>query len=45
MAAHITIKEKIPAAFFSLEMSDMQLMQRMISSESRIPRKKSAAAF
>ena len=40
MAAHITIKEKIPAAFFSLEMSDMQLMQRLISSESKIPSEK-----
>ena len=37
MASHIAIKEKIPTAFFSLEMSDMQLMQRLISSESKIP--------
>ncbi len=36
MAAHTAIKEKIPTAFFSLEMSDMQLMQRLISSEARI---------
>jgi replicative DNA helicase len=40
MAAHIAIKEKIPTAFFSLEMSDMQLMQRLISSESKIPSEK-----
>ena len=40
MAAHIAIREKIPLAFFSLEMSDMQLMQRLISSESRIPSEK-----
>jgi replicative DNA helicase len=40
MAAHIAVKEKIPTAFFSLEMSDMQLMQRLISSESRIPSEK-----
>lgn len=40
MAAHTSIKEKIPTAFFSLEMSDMQLMQRLISSESRIPSEK-----
>lgn len=40
MASHIAIKEKIPTAFFSLEMSDMQLMQRLISSESRIPSEK-----
>ncbi len=37
MAAHIAIKEKIPTAFFSLEMSDMQLIMRLISSESKIP--------
>lgn len=40
MAAHTSIKEKIPTAFFSLEMSDMQLMQRLISSESKIPSEK-----
>ncbi len=40
MAAHTSIKEKIPTAFFSLEMSDMQLMQRLISSEARIPSEK-----
>jgi replicative DNA helicase len=40
MAAHTAIKEKIPTAFFSLEMSDMQLMQRLISSESKIPSEK-----
>ena len=32
MAAHIAIDEKIPTAFFSLEMSDMQLVQRLIAS-------------
>ncbi|HKL85012.1 MAG TPA: replicative DNA helicase [Treponemataceae bacterium] len=37
MAAHTSIKEHIPTAFFSLEMSDMQLMQRLISSEAKIP--------
>lgn len=40
MAAHTAVKEKIPTAFFSLEMSDMQLMQRLISQESRIPSEK-----
>ena len=40
MASHTAIKEKIPTAFFSLEMSDMQLMQRLISSESKIPSEK-----
>lgn len=37
MASHTSIKEKIPTAFFSLEMSDMQLTQRLLSAESRIP--------
>jgi replicative DNA helicase len=36
MAAHISITKKIPAAFFTLEMSDMALAQRLISSEARI---------
>jgi len=36
MAAHTAIKEKIPTAFFTLEMSDMALMQRLIASEARI---------
>ncbi|QQO08079.1 replicative DNA helicase [Breznakiella homolactica] len=36
MAANIAINDKIPTAFFTLEMSDMALMQRLISSEARI---------
>jgi replicative DNA helicase len=36
MAAHISIVRKIPTAFFTLEMSDMALAQRLISSEARI---------
>ena len=36
MAAHISVKERIPCAFFSLEMADMAIMQRLISSEARI---------
>jgi len=36
MAAHIAVHKKIPTAFFSLEMSDMQLITRLISSESRV---------
>ena len=36
MAAHTAIQEKIPTAFFSLEMADTAIMQRLISSESRI---------
>ena len=40
MATHMAVREKIPTAFFSLEMSDMQLMIRMISSEAKIPSEK-----
>jgi replicative DNA helicase len=36
MAANVAIKERIPTAFFTLEMSDMALMQRLIASEARI---------
>ncbi|GHV91492.1 replicative DNA helicase [Spirochaetia bacterium] len=36
MAANITIKKKIPAAFFTLEMPAMALVQRLISMETRI---------
>jgi replicative DNA helicase len=37
-------QEKIPTAFFSLEMSDMQLMMRLLSSEAHIRRRTSARA-
>ncbi len=40
MLQHICIKQKIPAAFFSLEMADMQIMQRLIAAEGRIPSQK-----
>ncbi|MDR2210455.1 MAG: replicative DNA helicase [Spirochaetaceae bacterium] len=40
MAAHISIGKKIPAAFFSLEMSDMALVLRLISAEARIESEK-----
>jgi replicative DNA helicase len=40
MASHITLGKKIPAAFFSLEMSDMALCLRLISSEARIESEK-----
>jgi replicative DNA helicase len=40
MASHITMEKKIPAAFFSLEMSDMALCLRLISSEARIESRK-----
>jgi len=36
MAANISMKQKRPTAFFSLEMSDQQLMLRLISSEARL---------
>lgn len=36
MAAHMSIKNKIPVGFFTLEMTSMALMQRLISSEARI---------
>jgi replicative DNA helicase len=36
MAANIAIQKKIPAAFFTLEMSDMALAQRLIASEANI---------
>ena len=36
MAANMSIRQNIPAAFFSLEMSDQALMLRLISSESGI---------
>jgi len=36
MAAHIAFHKKIPAAFFSLEMSSIALVQRLISSEASI---------
>lgn len=45
MAAHITIKEKRPAAFFSLEMSDMAIMQRLISSEAAVDSNKIRTGF
>ena len=36
MASNITVEQQISAGFFSLEMSDMALMQRLVSSEARI---------
>lgn len=36
MAANMAIKNKIPVGFFTLEMSEMALMNRLIASESRI---------
>ncbi len=36
IATHIALRSKIPAAFFSLEMPDLELMYRILASESRI---------
>ncbi len=36
MAANMAIHQKIPVGFFTLEMSDMALMQRLIASEARV---------
>jgi replicative DNA helicase len=36
MAANITIRKKLPAAFFTLEMPAMALVQRLISMETKI---------
>ncbi|MDR3114899.1 MAG: replicative DNA helicase [Treponema sp.] len=36
MASHIAIRNKIPTAFFTLEMSDLALMLRLISGEAMI---------
>ena len=40
MIQNIAIKEKIPAALFSLEMSDKQIMQRLLAAQGRIPSQK-----
>ena len=36
MAANIAIQQGVPTGFFTLEMSDMAIMQRLVSSEARI---------
>lgn len=40
MAANISVQRQIPTGFFSLEMSDMAIMQRLIASEARISSQK-----
>ena len=40
MAAHIAVRERRSCAFFSLEMADMAIMQRLIASEARIESEK-----
>ena len=44
VAAHIAIDKKIPTAFFSLEMSDMQLVQRLIAARAKINSNKMRSA-
>jgi replicative DNA helicase len=36
MAANMAIQRKVPVGFFTLEMADMALMQRLVASEARI---------
>ena len=45
MLQHIVVAKKIPAAFFSLEMSDVQVMQRLLVQESRIHSDKIRTGF
>ncbi len=40
MAQNVAIEKRIPTAFFSLEMSDKQLMMRLIAQEARLPSEK-----
>ena len=45
MASHIACKEKKPVAFFSLEMPDIALAQRLISSEAQVDGNKMRSGF
>ncbi|MCL2382047.1 MAG: replicative DNA helicase [Treponema sp.] len=45
MAANISVRQNIPSAFFSLEMSDQALMLRLISSEAGIDSQKLRTGF
>ncbi|MDR1788158.1 MAG: replicative DNA helicase [Treponema sp.] len=45
MASNITIKNNIPAAFLTLEMSAQQLMMRILSSETQISLQKLSTGF
>jgi replicative DNA helicase len=40
MASHIAVHKRMSCAFFSLEMADMAIMQRLIASEARIASEK-----
>jgi replicative DNA helicase len=45
MAANIALEQKIPTAFFSLEMSDRALLLRLLSSEAKIDSNKFRSGF
>ena len=45
IAANMAIRFKIPVGFFTLEMSDMALMQRIVASEARIASQKIRTAL
>jgi replicative DNA helicase len=45
MASYISLRKHIPAAFFSLEMSDQSLMLRLISAEAQIDSHKLRTGF
>ncbi|HUZ16872.1 MAG TPA: replicative DNA helicase [Spirochaetia bacterium] len=45
MAAHMAIHQKVPVGFFTLEMSDMALMQRILASEARLDSKRLRAGL
>jgi replicative DNA helicase len=45
MAAHVSIEEKMPVAFFSLEMSKQQLAQRILCSYARVDAHKVRTGF
>jgi replicative DNA helicase len=45
MVEHIVLKEKIACGFFSLEMSALQIMQRLLAQESSVPSEKIRAGL
>lgn len=45
IAEHVSVVEKLPVAFFSLEMSKEQLVQRMLCSHARVELQKARSGF
>lgn len=45
IALHVGVKKKVPVAFFSMEMSKEQLVQRMLCSEARVDAHKLRTGF